>query len=185
MKQLLGYLMTVVAFSNVSAQKDFFACDTTINGVIKLRNSISESFIHERTPLKKDNAFKIYILCNKPKTEYLLMYKYPGDSKDIFSRFEVGLTRLATFEMHSATKLAFDQLGTEGGIKLGMNKETIVSLKGNQFTMGKEKSMITLTYRLNDIKSDFLRRYNMPGYTEKFFLNNNKLVKFSIGFDNE
>ncbi len=160
-----------------------FIPDTTVNEVLKLEDYESvENTLGDIMEKVDSNAPlpDIYFESGLTK-QYLRLIFFPGDTKNSFSRIEIGeksadkkyieLKKFATFK-------------TESGIEIGSSLSFVIATKGSEFTKYTKKGITVLTYKITDIaKSSFLARYNMPSYTADYYFKQGKLFKMSYGFD--
>lgn len=158
-----------------------FQPDTTINNKLILRNSESvKDFFYgefDLIPESKANSFPVVYFSNRSGTEYVAAYQYYGDIKNQFSLFEVGYCNsLSGIEF---IQTDHDSFMTESEIKLGMTKEEIIKIKGHEFMEDKG----TLGYVLSDSNSVFPKKYKLSAYLMNYHFENDKLVKFSFGFE--
>lgn len=165
----------------------FFEPDTTINNKLILRDENSVNIFFkgdiDLIPESKELVFPAVYFSNKSRTQYIAAYHYHGDLKNQFSLFEVGYYN----ELSSGIKLIqteYDFFMTENKILLGMTKEEIIERKGNEFILIKSEVSESLRYVLSDYpNSPFLKRYNLPVYFAEYNFENDRLVKFSFGFE--
>lgn len=76
--------------------------------------------------------------------------------------------------------LDFVKFSTENGIKLGISKEDLLKIKGNNFV--EEGDVIK--YTLDDFNnSSFLQKYNLPIYFSNYTFKYNKLIEIYFGFE--
>jgi len=76
----------------------------------------------------------------------------------------------------------FEYFFTSDKIKLGITKNNLIAIKGNNYKIKKKNYNEILEYRIENNK--FISRYNMPIYIATYYFNNNKLIKFRFGFPN-
>lgn len=156
--------------------------DSTINNKLRLENYLSaEAFSKNKIELiDLLRESPVAIFCNKDKSEYILAYQYEGNTKNAFSCFEIGYTDDKILR-NKCDVTEEENFSTESGIKLGMPLESLIAKKGSSFKMSGQDTVIT--YRINDLSSNFLRRYNMPGYFLECSIKNAKIIKIKFGFD--
>ena len=166
-----------------------FIADTTINNKFLLENYQSiEIFFRGFNDFKLVEQLRsspVAIFSNKAQNEYLLAYQYEGGTKNAFSCFEIGkLSELQNVAKTSITKIGFDNFYTENTLQLGQSIEDVKRIKGNTYTLTSEANEKTISYKIDDEKSDFLKRYNMPSYFLQITFNKTEKVKRIIfGFD--
>jgi hypothetical protein len=162
--------------------------DTSINNKISLENPTSiKKLFGNQLPVVNDinlaaKGFKVCVL-NKSENEYLKMNSFPGGVINAVDHFEIGYVIFLSNDINKK-KSDFLSFATENGIRLGISKEEIIRIKGNKYSVIKDKEAYTFRYVLDNFeKSSFLKRYNMPVYYEEFRLEKDKLVKFNFGFE--
>jgi hypothetical protein len=160
-----------------------FLPDTTVNNsfILQNHNSIERNF-GDLMPLIKNenNSLDVYFL-NIGMTEYLKLTFYPGCSSNSFSYFEVGKPDEINEKF---IKSNFKLFQTENRIKLGINKKELLKTKGKKYISIRKGGEEVMIYTITEMgKSPFLTRYNMPVYKAVYTLKNDKLIKFSFGFE--
>jgi hypothetical protein len=167
--------------TNIGFQIDttLFIPDTSVNKVLFLFDYLSTEKIfgdidklvirHHET----DDFPDIYFLSSNQK-EYLKMVLYPGSSKNEFSKFEIGYSSLLSNNVIT-NKSSFENFYTESGIRLGITKEELIKIKGEHYQ--KDNEIIKYFLYDNELGEDW------ACYTAFYYFKNNKLVKFSYGFE--
>jgi len=183
LKYVFEFLFFAALFSACDSKSEHPTLDTTINGVVLLRNSasIERNFgdLMKKIDLKKD--IPDVRIKNQSGTQYLRLAFYPGDNKNVFSLFEVSNNSLGSQNALSSSILNFD---TESGIKLGLSKTEVINKKGNNYQESKKGDLIKLRYEIDEKKDKkFLDKYNMPLYVAEYFFKNDVLETFSFGFE--
>ena len=187
-RRLFCFIVLIFSFSHAFTQNSFVP-DTIINNICFLRNSNASKefydninnielldedfeFLHEESPL--------FIFFNADKTEYLITFKHEGDIDNSFSEFEIGyVTEKIKKEVRNKyIETAYKDFQTENHICLGMTLEELEVIKGKNYI----RKGNTITYFINDIVSDFLRKYNMPEYFLKCEFSKNRVCKIRFGF---
>ncbi len=184
---MIGYGICVLfSLTKVYAQVEFVP-DTVINKVIILENAASiEKNLGDCMLLLDENAdLPFVVFHNASGTQYLKLIFHPGNSKNRFSYFEVGSTNDKPQKSRKKlNKTRFQSFTTQSGIRLGMSKQEIVNLKGSDYQKSLTNKIQVIDYKIDNIKkSGFLRRYNMPEYTTRYFFQKDILIKFSFGFE--
>lgn len=165
-----------------------FIADTTINKKFLLDNYQSiQTYLgnNDLELVEKLRSSPVAVFSNKGKNEYLLAYQYEGGTKNAFSCFEIGkLSELQNVTNTSITKIDIENFNTESSLQLGQSIEDVKRIKGNAFVETIEANEKVITYKIEDAKSDFLKRYNMPGYFLRITFDQTEKVKRIIfGFD--
>ncbi len=176
---------SVIIKDEVIVSKDtIYLFDTSINGQIFLRapDSIIKS-LGDIVPLIDFNADLPYAyILNNSQDQYLKMYFYPGDENNCASLFEIGmvsdLSSDITYKISS-----FDYFYTENNIMLGISRKQIEDIKGVNYEEGFDGENVLLTYIISNQESNFLKKYGIPIYIEKYCLKNDKLINYSFGFE--
>ena len=115
------------------------------------------------------------------KSEYLLAYQYEGDSKNAFACFEIGyIVDDKTLKTQTSTHLSENHFQTESGLKLGLSKDSLVMLKGDKYILLEKDSIVR--YSL-DMSSEFVKRYNSPGYFIEAKIRDNRIIRLKYGFE--
>lgn len=160
--------------------------DTTINDKIKLNNYGSiELFTQDYKSVKTIERIRespVAAFVNSNGVEYLLASQYEGNTKNSFSLFEIGYVKdiKQKIEYNKVDERTFE---TESGIHLGQSFRDLIQLKGDKYQISVQTDTV-VTYRINDYKnSQFLKKYNMPGYFLEFRIKNAKICNFKFGFD--
>lgn len=167
--------------------------DTTVNNKLMLLNSTS---INENLPtISKTPQYNDYVfVLNTNGDECLsLGVSYGGTANefisfDIFYKSDKSIQKDIIYQKIDFNKISFYQSNyniffSESNIKLGMSKEEIVKIKGTNFKKSIVGNVECLIYEIDNIKSSFLIRYNMPAYTAKYYYNKGILIRFSYGFE--
>lgn len=165
-----------------------FIADTTINRKFLLDNYQSIETYFGSNDLKLVEQLRsspVVIFSNNGGNEYLLAYQYEGGTKNAFSCFEIGKSsELQNVTKTSITKIGIDNFNTESNLQLGQTIEDVKRIKGNDFEETTESNEKTISYKIDDTKSDFLKRYNMPSYFLRItFDKTEKAKKIIFGFD--
>jgi hypothetical protein len=177
---------------NYMSNDTVFVPDTTINNLLFLNNDMSIiNNIGDTKDLmvnEKDYFPYVYFV-NKNGNQYIKMTIFAGGSLNSFDIFEIGyVTPFLKNEI--LNKSHFENFSSESGIHLGMNELELKRIKGNNFTKTQSNGMNVLNYQISEgenfdgenFTSKFLER-NGIGYTAFYFFKNDKLVKFSYGFE--
>ena len=152
-------------------------------GLISLLNSINvDDYLGENVMSRLDK-FPIpcaSVVCNKGK-QRLSVYFHPGNMTKEFSEFEISFID----EKTNKDLLTRDkEFKTESGIKLGLNMENLMSIKGEPHNTTVNDNRTVLHYKITDFKnSAFLSKYNMPIYYSDYEFENDFLIKFKFGFE--
>jgi hypothetical protein len=164
--------------------KNKFIPDTTVNNILHLNNFESSvrflSSINELTPIEKERESPILLLTDRTHSKYLLLYQFEGATLSSFSKFEI-INATSYFPESNPTETIYEDFVTESGLKLNMSMEEVIVMKGNNFVRDNNSRII---YRVDaDIESNFLKRYNMPGYSMECDFKEGRLYKLVFGFD--
>lgn len=162
--------------------------DSSVNNKLRLEDSKStENFYPSYRSLKTIDTLRnnlVVFFSDKFQKQYLLGYKYEGDTRNAFACFEIGFIADDTKLKNSKYSLTNEKgFRTESGLKLGISLNELVKKKGQNYEISFDVDS-TLVYKLNtNTESNFLTRYNMPGYFMEFKIKNNKVRKILFGFD--
>jgi len=162
--------------------------DTTILDILKIRDgsSFSNFMSNHSNELKEDlRPFPVHVFVNQNETEYLLTYFYYGDSKNVFSAFEIGLLSDDSGVTKDFVNTDYPKFQTESGISLGLSYEEVILVKGDKYIVTKSnEGMLVVSYSFdNYAKSTFLQRYNMPSYFMTYSFTDSILDNIYFGFD--
>ncbi len=168
-----------------------FVPDTTINNILFLNNetSIIRNIGNTESLMISDEDYFPYVyFVSKDETQYIKMTIFAGSSLNSFDVFEIGYVRDIQYKIPN--KSNFENFYTESGIHLGMHKEEVRKIKGSRFVETKSDGFSIMRYQISEgekfdgenYKSRFLER-NGVGYSASYYFKNNKLVKFSYGFE--
>ncbi len=161
---------------------DVFIPDSTINNRLKLAAPSSlRTFFTGRVELVDFlRESPVAVFCNKDKSEYLLAYQYEGTVRDAFSCFEIGYMN-DTILRGKIANVDGNIFSTESEIKLGLSVNSLIEKKGDSYKILSKDTIIE--YRVPDTNSDFLKRYNMPGYFLQCVIRGGKIDRIKFGFD--
>lgn len=171
-------------YSVDSTKHSNFIPDTSVNNILSLENPTTSKIFFptvDKLPvIEKMRESPIVILSNRTNSEYLILYKFESSTLNSFGKFEL-LDSLKS-DLVKATITTYENFATESGLKLGLTLNEVVSKKGPGFL---KEGDFKIVYRISDFnKSDFLRRYNMPGYTMECIFKNGILCQLIYGFEN-
>jgi len=114
--------------------------------------------------------------------EYLQVIVFPGNEANSISQFVVGYpSNLPKSE--KLKPLEMTSLQTESGVKLGMRKKDLISIKGSSYKEEMVDGQQRLSYEISKSTSSFLNRYNMPVYIAEYWFKEDKLYKYKFGFE--
>lgn len=117
---------------------------------------------------------------NQEQNEVIEIVFYPGSYLNEFSKFRVFKPKNDV----NKPKVDIQSFDTESGVKLGIDKKTLISLKGKPTSVKPFRSSEIYEYIIDNYDtSPFLKKYNMPLYRAKYYFENSKLVQFEFGFD--
>jgi hypothetical protein len=120
-------------------------------------------------------------LINKTKNQSLRLIFHYGGSKNSVDEFEI-LKIDSFYKIPTQAKvLKIDTFVTGNGIKLGISKDEIVRILGNNYKSNAKGKIEELLYTL-DSKAAFVKRYNQFEYYIRCLFKNGILVKYSFGF---
>lgn len=151
--------------------------DSTINRIIILGNpeSVERNLGNDFQLNEWDTAHSDVYFSSIDKSSYLKMVHHPGDPKNYFSLFEVGLvnTLRNTTPLYQSKIYEFE---TESGIKLGLSMAGVKKkIKSGKYKASKEMGFSSLVYSSDEGGLRFEAAY---------YFKNDKLVKFDFGYLN-
>ncbi|MEZ2440403.1 hypothetical protein AB6805_01680 [Chitinophaga sp. RCC_12] len=188
MKNILIIAILVLSIQRSNGQQPVrFAPDTAVNGIYLNDYSTTERVLGKsiwNKQFEQGRSLPRIELINKSKTEVLRLFFHYGGSKNAVDEFEISYIDGA----YKAPKLAVvtsDQcFVTSRKIRLGITREEIVKILGNNYKTDITGNTERLVYVLNQ-KSGFVKRYNQYQYYIKCILNKGVLVKYAFGFESE
>ena len=167
---------------NAQAQSQLFP-DTSVNG-ISLRHEESVARLEKEVNVNfsesDSTGIPVLYLSNSSKEEYLALYRYHGDLVYQVSMFEVGYCN--SLEMRSLQVLRDAHFLSSSGIRLGMHKDALLKIIGNDFSSIIHNKQEALKCTINSTDSPLLIRYTMPGYFCEYYLRDGVLYKYRFGF---
>ena len=167
------------------AFKPPFLPDTTINGKLMLENPKTfSSYLSDQSEITFIERFRVspgLLFLSKSGEEYLFAYFYEGNTRMAFSYFEIGATNSEEKDLTSLPHIQTEEesFRTENGVGLGTSFEELVSMKGETFRLA--PNSLAGIYEMG-AETCFVRRYRMPGYEMKFYLEDGKIIKLLFGF---
>ncbi|RMG54151.1 MAG: hypothetical protein D6722_29460 [Bacteroidetes bacterium] len=160
-----------------------FVPDTSIGPIRLFRTDNVDAFLGEDVMdrLVEDMAeLPAAHVLSRDGAQMLTVFFHPGGYAKAFSEVRVRYTGQPAPLEPMTDVSAFI---TESGIRLGMPREAIESLKGLPDSISGAES-ITLHYWVDDFEgSPFLQRYNMPSYYAGYEFKEDTLVRFQFGFE--
>lgn len=138
------------------------------DSVEKYLGDIKDKFIENDT-----DGLYVYFK-NTAGSEYLRLIHLPGGSTGTITYFEVGLVK----SLPAKTKLyesEFPAFFTEHGIKLGIDRSTVIQQFGKNYEEKKKGKGESISYQ-----------QDLGGlhYSAVYYFKDAKLVKFGFGYDN-
>lgn len=123
------------------------------------------------------------IYCNADSTQILYLIQHPGSEANCFSQFIVTQNSEEIREEFTCLK-AVKEFKTGKSIKLGMEKQELIQILGDDFEkIEKNGNTTILNYSITNFDSnEFLQDYNMPFYSGKYTFQDGVLSEFSFGF---
>jgi hypothetical protein len=179
---LIGLAIILGEFTSWHSQQlksegRFSTPDTEVAG-IALRNSGSAQAVIGGNYILDDEDHVSYVSADTK--EKLTLSFYPGDMKFQFSEFDITATKSTNKEKI----IPVPSFKTNNGIYLGITKKEIISKLGKNFTLHHSNHNNYLYYEIGDLPhSVFLEKYNMPHYYAKYFLEQDRLVRYKFGFE--
>ncbi|WP_298320816.1 hypothetical protein [uncultured Aquimarina sp.] len=118
------------------------------------------------------NDFPQIGILSKDSLETLMLSAWPGDGKNEFRYYKIKNYEERTLDITYIQSEISSFISCEG-IKLGLNKESVVELMGNNY----------VKQQLKDLKIE-IYLYENPEYLyqAKYYFSNDKLVEFEYGY---
>jgi len=122
-------------------------------------------------------------VCNADSTERLALVYYEGDTAYVISEFRI--EQVATQYVDCAVPEKTVGHFTSGkGIALGMNREQLEHTLGQPHHVHPQLDENVLIYRIDNKKtSDLLQRHSASAYFGQYHFREDRLVRFSFGFE--
>ena len=160
------------------------AADTSVDGIYIGDPESSVRVLGSEIKLIESRSdFPHVNVLNKDKTQVLVLIFHPGGVRNSFNEFRVSSVDPAFSEKACHLKKVVS-FRTGKNILLGISKEKVVSILGDGFQEKSEGKVNIVKYVIDNFNnSSFLKFYNMPIYYGEYQFRNNKLMKFSFGFE--
>jgi hypothetical protein len=124
-----------------------------------------------------------FILLVSNQNQVFKLWFYPGGYADEFSYFEVYQGSNPDLEGLKFKRIKSDHFITESGIRLGISKEELFEIKGNNYSNEHStENEIIYSFDSDSELHDFLMRKNEAGYIAKYKFVENELVEFGFGY---
>ncbi|WP_142687372.1 hypothetical protein [Chitinophaga polysaccharea] len=161
--------------------------DTAVNG-IRLNDYVSTEKVLGKNIWNKlfeqGKSLPRIELVNKSKTQALRLFFHYGGSKNAVDEFEILLIDSTYKAPKQVVVLPAEVFVSSRKIRLGISREEVVKILGNNCKTHANGSTEQLTYAMNE-KAGFVKRYNQFGYYIKCIFSKGILVKYAFGFDTE
>jgi len=157
---------------------DGFKPDLCINNIELINIQSVRKQFGDLKPFVKDSSSSLPYaeFLNDKGTEKLTVYLFYGTDYNELYQFMVEASSSKDKKLKRLKDAFFS---TENNIKLGISKDELVKIKGNDFT----EIDNVIKYILSDYeKSCFLQKYNLPEYFAEYTFNKDKLTKIYFGF---
>lgn len=114
-------------------------------------------------------------------SQYMTFFIYYGDGPDNYAAMRLSRTRPTNVR----DTLPSVNFRSGNGVTLGMSKADVIAKLGKCYSIYYgERGHELLSYSIKDhVRSDFLRRYNMPSYFAILEFELDKLTDYRFGFD--
>ena len=171
-------------------QKKIFDFETSVANISLLNSESLLELINAPKFIENEKgSFPELIIFNKDKTEKLTLLFYPGSKKNEVSYFilEKNNSKSNTHVNKENTfYLDINNFKTNNEIAIGINNELLkTKYLSKNITLKVEKGKNgekILSFLLDDFENPFLSSYNMPIYSAKYYIVNNKIDKLEFGF---
>jgi hypothetical protein len=188
MKNILIILVLVLSAQHSNGQQPArLVPDTAVNGIRLDDYNTTEKVLGKNIwnkQFEQAGSLPRIELVNKSKTQALRLFFHYGGSKNAVDEFEI-LCIDSTYKTPKQAVLIKDELFvTSRKIRLGITREEIVKILGNNYKTNTTGNTERLVYVL-DQKSGFVKRYNQYQYYIKCILNKGVVVKYAFGFESE
>lgn len=124
-----------------------------------------------------------FFVCNIDNTERLALVYYEGDTDYVISEFQVEQVE-TRYVSCAKSPMLIDHFTSGKGIALGMTRPQLVRLLGQPHHEHPQLDETVLIYRIdNKQDSGFLQNHGAPAYFGQYHFKQEKLVRFSFGFE--
>jgi len=158
--------------------------DLSVNG-LKLLDESSVRNITSKKLLAKDfiRAHPAVVFLSNDNTQYLIASQYEGDIASYFSLFEIGYLRDQPALDSVGVRIQYNNFISDSGLKLGMDLNQLIELKGKRYKEYSEHGVKVLSYTIDNPDSPLIRETGLPLYFIRVSLKNNKVFKIIFGFE--
>lgn len=158
--------------------------DLAVNGLKLLDESSVRNIISKKLQAKDFiRAHPAVVFLSNDNIQYLIASQYEGDIANYFSLFEVGYLRDQPGLDSVGVKIQYNDFISDSGLKLGMNLNQLIELKGKRYKEYSEHGVKVLSYTIDNPDSPFIRETGLPLYFINVSLKNNKVFKIIFGFE--
>jgi|APLak6261703504_1056268.scaffolds.fasta_scaffold01201_4 hypothetical protein len=122
-------------------------------------------------------------ICNADRTEKLTLVYYEGDTSYIISEFQVERVETRYVDCMQPP-MQIDRFVSGKGIQLGMTRNDVTHIFGKDYNEQPQLDEVVISYRIdNKNESGFLQNNSAPAYYGQYHFKEDKLVRFSFGFE--
>lgn len=159
------------------------SADISVSNIYLHNSKTSEEVLGKEIVLNAEADLPYVHYYNKDKTQILTLIFHPGNIKNSFSELNVKKSNPEREkDIHTLKNIKYFVTGKN--IKLGIKKNELIKILGEEFTSEVKNGVLMIRYKIDDFKnSEFLKAYNMPIYYGEYKFKNNKLIEFSFGFE--
>jgi hypothetical protein len=165
--------VNVIVDSKKVMKKSSFVPDIRINDLELVNpNSILKS-IGNLKNFKNEELF--FEFANSNKKFKLTLVAFPGSSQNDI--YQIKVEHILSY--NNLKVLPYENFITESNIKLGITKEELVKIKGNNYLTENNVIKYSLSH---DQNKDFFTNFNMPFYYANYSFEKGRLIKIDFGF---
>ena len=122
-------------------------------------------------------------ICNADRTERLTLVYYEGDTSYIISELQIERVETRYVDCVQPPR-QIDRFVSGKGIQLGMTRNEVTHIFGKDYNEQPQLDEVVISYRIdNKNESGFLQNNSAPAYYGQYHFKQDKLVKFSFGFE--
>lgn len=176
---LPGLLWCSTAAADLPREADLSVSELQLNDVPSAKLPFGAQVQWDDPDSDRPKAF----ICNADRTEKLTLVYYEGDTAYIISEFRVDPVETRYVDCVQPPK-TIDRFVSGKGVQLGMTRSEVTHLFGNDYNEHPQLGEVVISYRIdNKNESDFLQHHSAPAYFGQYHFKQDKLVRYSFGFE--
>ena len=176
---LPGLLWFSAAAAELPREADLSVSEIQLNDTSSARLPFGAQVQLDDPDSDRPKAF----ICNADRTERLMLVYYEGDTSYIISEFQVERVETRYVDCVQPPR-QIDRFVSGKGIQLGMTRNEVTQIFGKDYNEQPQLDEVVISYRIdNKNESGFLQNNSAPAYYGQYHFKQDKLVKFSFGFE--